>query len=87
MKHKKILAAVLGTACVALLAGSIFFGRSPEQTFTPQAPEETTSQTSWEETSSSTPVETASLPIQEEDGLQLNGSKEDLTQTTIADTP
>ena len=87
MKHKKILAAVLGTACVALLAGSIFFGRSPEPTFTPQAPEETTSQTSWEDASSSTPVEPPSLPSQEEAGLQLIGSKEDLTQTTIADTP
>ena len=84
MKNKKIIASVLGIACVAILIGVTVITPKKNHTFTPEA-SEAASNDSWEE--KHTPPASGPATLQETEAEQApaTGSADDKTQAVVAE--
>lgn len=83
MKNKKIIASVLGIACVAILIGVAVITPKKNHTFTPEA-SEAASNDSWEEKHTPATTEPAALQESETDATSAAGTDEK-TQAVVAE--
>lgn len=84
MKNKKVIASLLGIACVAILIGVVAMTPKTKHTFTPEVTE-TASNDSWEEKYTSASSEQGTPPETDTAPVTRDGSADDKTQTVVTE--